>query len=103
MTLIASSLTFVFTFASSAYSGAIPSIIQEFPGPLNCTGNCTGLNFPEGCIGNCTGGYDNLVYIAGLSLYVLGFALGPLLWAPLSEIYGEFNPLGISQELIFVC
>jgi len=96
VTLIASSLTFVFTFASSAYSGAIPSIIQEFPGPLNCTGNCTGLNFPEGCIGNCTGGYDNLVYIAGLSLYVLGFALGPLLWAPLSEIYGRRPVLLVS-------
>lgn len=26
---------------------------------------------------------------AGLSLYVLGFALGPLLWAPLSELYGR--------------
>jgi MFS family permease len=26
---------------------------------------------------------------AGISLFVLGFALGPLLWAPLSEIYGR--------------
>lgn len=26
---------------------------------------------------------------AGVSLYVLGFALGPLVWAPLSEIYGR--------------
>ncbi|ETN43997.1 uncharacterized protein HMPREF1541_10862 [Cyphellophora europaea CBS 101466] len=26
---------------------------------------------------------------AGLSLYVLGFAVGPLLWAPLSELYGR--------------
>lgn len=25
----------------------------------------------------------------GVSLYVLGFALGPLIWAPLSEIYGR--------------
>lgn len=26
---------------------------------------------------------------AGIALFVLGFALGPLLWAPLSEVYGR--------------
>ena len=26
---------------------------------------------------------------AGISLFVLGFAVGPLLWAPLSEIFGR--------------
>jgi multidrug resistance protein len=26
---------------------------------------------------------------AGISLFVLGFAVGPLLWAPLSELYGR--------------
>ena len=26
---------------------------------------------------------------AGISLFVLGFALGPLIWAPLSELYGR--------------
>ena len=25
----------------------------------------------------------------GLSLFVLGFAVGPLLWAPMSELYGR--------------
>lgn len=29
------------------------------------------------------------VAILGLSVYVLGFGLGPLVWAPLSEIYGR--------------
>lgn len=29
------------------------------------------------------------VLILGLTVYVLGFAIGPLLWAPLSELYGR--------------
>jgi len=33
----------------------------------------------------------------GLSLYVLGFATGPILWAPLSELRGRRLPLVISM------
>ncbi|WPG99675.1 Hypothetical protein R9X50_00249400 [Acrodontium crateriforme] len=33
------------------------------------------------------------VGILGVSLYVLGFAFGPMLWAPLSELYGRKLPL----------
>lgn len=29
------------------------------------------------------------LFAAGISLYVLGFALGPALWAPLAELYGR--------------
>lgn len=65
VTILVASFTFVFTFSSSAYSGAIGSIRSEFPG------------------------YQEQTYIAGLSLYVAGFALGPLVWAPLSELYGR--------------
>jgi multidrug resistance protein len=36
---------------------------------------------------------------AGISLFVLGFALGPLLWAPLSEIYGRQSIFVISYCL----
>lgn len=32
----------------------------------------------------------------GISLYVLGFATGPVIWGPLSEIYGRYIPLLIS-------
>lgn len=32
-----------------------------------------------------------------MSLYVLGFAVGPILWAPLSELYGRKMPLVISS------
>lgn len=32
----------------------------------------------------------------GISLYVLGFATGPVVWGPLSEVYGRYIPLLIS-------
>ncbi|KAJ5328569.1 MFS multidrug transporter [Penicillium brevicompactum] len=51
-------------FASSAYSGDLSSIRQYF-------------------------GVSDEVAILGLSLYVLGFAIGPLLWAPLGEAFGR--------------
>lgn len=35
--------------------------------------------------------------ILGVSLYVLGFAFGPILWAPASELYGRKTPLLISS------
>ncbi|EMF16678.1 major facilitator superfamily [Sphaerulina musiva SO2202] len=37
------------------------------------------------------------VGILGVSLYVLGFATGPILWAPFSELYGRKAPLLISS------
>ncbi|KAH6713033.1 MFS multidrug transporter-like protein [Leptodontidium sp. 2 PMI_412] len=37
------------------------------------------------------------VGLLGLSLYVLGFALGPVFWAPLSELKGRRLPLVISM------
>ena len=56
--------TFAVTFASSVYVGGIEGVTQCF---------------------------DVSVEVAtlGLSLFVLGFALGPLIWAPLSEVYGR--------------
>jgi MFS family permease len=52
-------------FASSSYSAAIQDLHREFPN----------MGQEEG--------------IAGLSLYVLGFGIGPLIWAPVSELYGR--------------
>ncbi|EOD44313.1 putative major facilitator superfamily transporter protein [Neofusicoccum parvum UCRNP2] len=37
------------------------------------------------------------VGILGVSLYVLGFATGPILWAPASELYGRRKPLVIAS------
>ncbi|KAF4451649.1 putative mfs-multidrug-resistance transporter [Fusarium austroafricanum] len=56
--------TLATTFASSAYSSGIKQVIRAF-------------------------GISQEVATLGISLYVLGFAFGPLIWAPLSEIYGR--------------
>ena len=57
-------MTLCVTLASSAYTGAAKEIIIAF-----------------GC--------SEEVFLLGLSLYVLGFALGPVIWAPLSEVLGR--------------
>lgn len=49
---------------SSAYSGGIDQILTTF-------------------------NIGDEVATLGISLFVLGFAIGPLLWAPLSELYGR--------------
>lgn len=59
--------TFSVTFASSVYA--------------------SGINGDKGVIHRF--GVSVEVATLGLSLFVLGFALGPLVWAPLSEVYGR--------------
>ncbi|KAJ9150193.1 MFS general substrate transporter [Pleurostoma richardsiae] len=56
--------TFAVTFASSVYASGIEGVMQRFDVSAE-------------------------VATLGLSLFVLGFALGPLIWAPLSEVYGR--------------
>jgi len=51
-------------FVSSAYSGGIDQIVATF-------------------------GIGDEVATLGISLFVLGFAIGPLFWAPMSELYGR--------------
>jgi len=63
--------TLAISFASSAVTGGLPGIIAEF--------NCSVV-----------------VATLTISLFVLGFALGPLLWAPLSEMYGRRLSFAIS-------
>lgn len=63
--------TFAVTFASSVYASGIESVRQRFD-------------------------VSEEVATLGLSLFVLGFALGPLIWAPLSEMYGRKSIFVIS-------
>lgn len=56
--------TLAVAFVSSAFSGGVVQIIRHFDAS------------------------EELV-TAGISLFVMGFAIGPLLWAPLSELYGR--------------
>ncbi|KAL6708520.1 hypothetical protein ACN47E_002783 [Coniothyrium glycines] len=64
MCLAVANSVLVVAFCSSAFSGGIQQIMVEFS-------------------------VSQEVVTLGLSLFVLGFALGPLLWAPFSEIYGR--------------
>lgn len=59
-------------FASSIFSAATPHVAKEF-------------------------GVSNEVGILGVSLFVLGFATGPIFWAPLSELKGRRLPLIIAM------
>ncbi|UKZ80218.1 hypothetical protein TrVFT333_007975 [Trichoderma virens FT-333] len=57
-------LTLTATFVSSTYSGCRNEIMSDLDA-------------------------GSEVFSLGLALYVLGFALGPLFWAPLGELYGR--------------
>lgn len=56
--------TLAVAFVSTAYTASITQVIEEF----HCSQEVATL---------------------GVSLFVLGFAIGPVLWAPLSELYGR--------------
>lgn len=68
ITVVMSSMTMWITFASSVFSTATLATAKEF-------------------------NVSTEVMILGTSLTVFGFALGPLFWAPLSELYGRRLPL----------
>ncbi|GAP87850.1 putative major facilitator superfamily transporter [Rosellinia necatrix] len=59
-------------FTSSIFSAAIPKVSQEF-------------------------GISKEVGTLGVSLFVLGFATGPIIWAPLSELKGRRLPILIAM------
>ncbi|KAK1846961.1 MFS multidrug transporter [Colletotrichum chrysophilum] len=64
ITMMVSLTTLAVALLSSAYTGGIREIIEEF-------------------------GISQIVATLGVSLFVLGFAIGPLMWAPLSELFGR--------------
>ncbi|KAH6636532.1 major facilitator superfamily domain-containing protein [Chaetomium tenue] len=64
ITLLQALATLAVAFVSTAYSGGVYEIIRYFH-------------------------VSTIVAILGVSLFVLGFAIGPLLWAPLSEFHGR--------------
>ena len=64
--------TMTAAFASSIFSPATPAVAAEF-------------------------GVSSEVGLLGVSLFVLGFATGPTLWAPLSELKGRRLPIVLSM------
>ncbi|KAI7548545.1 MFS general substrate transporter [Hortaea werneckii] len=75
--VILSFVSLIASFGSSIFSAALSSVAAHF-------------------------GFGSEVGILGVSLYVLGFATGPLLWAPWSELYGRKQPLVISSFLFSI-
>ncbi|OQE31605.1 hypothetical protein PENSTE_c001G02173 [Penicillium steckii] len=71
ITILVSFVTLAVALVSSAYSGGMSQIIVAF-------------------------GVEEEIVILGVSLFVLGFAIGPLIWAPLSEIFGRRHIFTIS-------
>jgi MFS family permease len=63
-TVIVAFATLAVSLASSAYAGAISEVLKDME-------------------------VSEEVATLGVSLFVLGFAVGPLLWAPLSELVGR--------------
>ncbi|KAK3938503.1 putative fluconazole resistance protein 1 protein [Diplogelasinospora grovesii] len=70
ITILQAIATLAVAFVSTAYSGGVGEVIRDFQ-------------------------ISTEVAILGISLFVCGFAIGPLLWAPLSEFYGR-------QKLFFI-
>ncbi|KAI9734518.1 MAG: Citrinin biosynthesis cluster MFS transporter mrr1 [Cirrosporium novae-zelandiae] len=68
ITLTLGFMTFVITFASSVFSTATVVTAEQFH-------------------------VSTEVMVLGTSLIVAGFAVGPLMWGPLSEVYGRKIPL----------
>ncbi|KAJ5881593.1 uncharacterized protein N7529_000265 [Penicillium soppii] len=71
ITILVSFVTLAVSLVSSAFSGGMAQMMEEF-------------------------GVVEEVVILGVSLFVLGFAIGPLIWAPLSEIFGRRHIFTIS-------
>ncbi|CZR41599.1 putative mfs-multidrug-resistance transporter [Fusarium proliferatum ET1] len=70
--------TFVVSFGSSVYSAAIPHIQARF----NVSPDTA---------------------LLGITLYVIGFALGPMAWGPASELYGKRRPLFLGYAIFCIC
>lgn len=65
---------------------------------MNCMGVTMGSSNFASCVPQVMAEYGviEVVGILGITLYVLGFALGPVVYGPLSELYGRRNLLIIS-------
>ncbi|KAK4120651.1 MFS general substrate transporter [Parathielavia appendiculata] len=79
-TMLYGLVTMTATWASSCYSAGTALIAAEF-------------------------GVGEQVAVLGTSLFLVGFGIGPLLWAPLSEVYGRrlavFGPMFVAMCFSF--
>ncbi|KJX98673.1 putative mfs multidrug transporter protein [Zymoseptoria brevis] len=71
-------LCFITPLASSMFAPGVPDVLREFR--------------------STTSGIPELV----VSIYILGFAFGPLLISPISEIYGRFNVYVVCNVMFLI-
>ncbi|KAK7750323.1 hypothetical protein SLS62_007731 [Diatrype stigma] len=76
-TLLYGLVTMTATWASSAYAAGTAQVAAEF-------------------------GVGSQAATLGTTLFLLGFGIGPLLWAPLSEVYGR-RPAVLAPMFVAVC
>jgi multidrug resistance protein len=85
ITIIAGGGTLATAFASTAFTGQSRKLSS-----LSTSVTTTDINILGSLVELRSDlGASTELITAGVSLFVLGFALGPLLWAPLSELYGR--------------
>lgn len=77
-TMLAAFSTLTVAFTTSAYTAAPNEVLEEFH-------------------------VSHEVFTLGLSIFVLGLALGPLIWAPLSELYGRQIVFTVTVRLDSKC
>ncbi|OKL55265.1 hypothetical protein UA08_09464 [Talaromyces atroroseus] len=75
-TMIVISMSLTLAYYSGVYAAAIPFVMADY---------------------HCS----NLVATSGISWFLLGFACGPLVFAPLSEMFGR-NPIILVTLLLFI-
>jgi MFS family permease len=76
-TMLYGLVTMTATYASSAYSAGTKQVAADF-------------------------GVGEEVAILGTTLFLFGFGIGPLLWAPLSEVYGRRGAV-LTPMFVAVC
>lgn len=69
--------TFAVAWGSSVFASGVPFVAEEFH-------------------------VAPVVAILGISLYVMGFASGPVIWSPISELYGRKLPI-LTSLFLFIC
>ncbi len=77
LTMLAGLLVLNSTFSSSAPSGIVPQLERYFH-------------------------FSREVATLALSIFVAGYCLGPLLWGPLSEMYGR-KPIFVVAMFVYTC
>jgi hypothetical protein len=93
--ILISTICFIVPLSSSIFAPGIPDLMKEF-------GHASGGSLSNLVLSIFVLGIWNL-HSYKLLLTLKGFGIGPLLWAPMSEIYGRVPIYHISGGLFVIC